>query len=216
MQTYVSRSVLSLGLLLVAIAFVPGRSWAGPLATGALLLPAGTVAMTVPDPPNITVTPCDALLGVFLSPNQPDAHPASEVEIVVRDSGNNPLPNVTVSFEMGSSNVLCPDAVLGTTTDGMGVARLTLSGGGCAHQTPLSGVFKANGVTFRAYQDVKSPDFDGAGGDLQVNLADLIAFSGEFLGSAPPKCHDYDNNAATNLGDLVMFSPAFVAGSHCP
>ncbi|MEZ4651084.1 MAG: hypothetical protein R3E97_20310 [Candidatus Eisenbacteria bacterium] len=216
MQTYVSRNVWSLGLLLVAIATLPSQSWASPLATGALLLPAGTVVMTVPDPPNVTVIPCDDLNGIVLAPDHPAPMPASQVEIIVRNSDNIPVVNAAVTVEFGASNVACPDAVYSATTDASGTAYLSLTGGGCAHQIALSGVIKANGITLRNYQNVKSPDFDGSGGDLQVNLADLIAFTGEFLGTDPPACHDYDNSGTTDLGDLVMFSPAFVDGSHCP
>ena len=47
-------------------------------------------------------------------------------------------------------------------------------------------------------------------------IAELVQFSAEFLGNGPAVCHDYDNNGTTDLGDLIIFSPAFVAGAHCP
>ena len=69
--------------------------------------------------------------------------------------------------------------------------------------------------TIRSYGSVKSPDFDGTA-DGQVDLPDLLSFSNEFLGSAPPGCHDYDNDGSTDLDDLLIMSVAFGGRSHCP
>ena len=209
-------SVFALCLSVLALLSFANSSLASPQSGGTLILAAGTLALTTPDPPNVTVTPCDDLDGMVFSPDQPHPIPASEIEVIVRNSANQPIVGASVVVEVGAANPVCPDAVLVAVTDDLGRAYLTLAGGGCRENQPLSGIIEANGVTIRAYENVKSPDSDGAGGDLQVNLADLVAFSNEFRGSAPAACHDYDNNGESNLGDLVIFSPAFVSGNHCP
>jgi len=64
--------------------------------------------------------------------------------------------------------------------------------------------------------NAKSPDYDGAGGNGSVGIADLVSFANEFNGITPPGCHDYTNDGATGIGDLVPFGSAFSAARHCP
>jgi hypothetical protein len=80
---------------------------------------------------------------------------------------------------------------------------------------PLAAVIRVSGVTVRAYSDVKSPDFDGTGSNLRVDLGDLVAFAEEFGGTASSGCHDYNNNGTTGLEDFILFAPAFRTGSEC-
>ncbi|MEZ4650541.1 MAG: hypothetical protein R3E97_17500 [Candidatus Eisenbacteria bacterium] len=176
----------------------------------------GSVAQAnIPDPGFCTVTPADALGGLVVAPLDPVALAATINTINVRNDQNAPIPNAAVTIEFSNAISLCSATVTSGTTDANGDVTLTLGGGGCAHVVALSGQVKANGVTIRNYENVKSPDYDGAAGDLVVNLSDLVVFSAEFLGSNPAECHDYDNNGATNLGDLVVFSPAFVNPNTC-
>lgn len=200
-------------LVLLTILVGPGVALASVQTAGALLLPAGTIALTSPDPGNMSVQPCDALDGMFLVPDQPTAIPASIAEITVRNNVNAPIENAAVTVEVGASNPICPGAVLVGTTNSSGRCDIVLAGGGCVDQVALAGVIRANGVVIRAYSNVKSPDADG---NLRVDLADLVSFSAEFLGANQEDCHDYDNDEETGLSDLVLFSQAFVPGNHCP
>lgn len=169
----------------------------------------------VPDPNQCTVIPADGLGGMLLGPASPDPVPASVNEITVRYSGSGPVAGAAVVVLLSSSNPACAGAILNGITDSEGKVSITLAGYGCADHTPMSGVIKANGVTIRAYINVKSPDFDGSAGNGIVNLSDLIAFARAFNGSGEP-CHDYDNNGLCNLSDLSIFASAFVQGNHCP
>ncbi len=164
---------------------------------------------------NTSVQPADALNGLVLAPLDPVPAPASVNVITVRSSSNAPIPGATVEVIVSSANSLCAATVMTGVTDALGEVTITLGGGGCSNGTALSGLIKANSVTVRSYDNVKSPDFDGAGGDLVVNLSDLVDFSNEFLGSAPSDCHDYDNNSSTDLSDLIIFSPTFVNPNSC-
>ena len=176
----------------------------------------GSVAQAnIPDPANCSVTPADALDGLVVAPLSPSALAATINTINVRNEANNPIAGANVTVEFSGTINLCSATVTSGTTDANGDVVITLGGGGCAHMVALSGVIKANGLSIRNYDNVKSPDYDGASGDLTVNLSDLVVFSAEFLGSNPAECHDYDNNGATNLGDLVVFSPAFVNPNTC-
>ncbi|MCA9756227.1 MAG: hypothetical protein KDA27_10515 [Candidatus Eisenbacteria bacterium] len=209
--------VLTLALVTVFSSLLASRTFADTGSIGVLVIPSGTLALTTPDPANNWVLPCDELDGVVLAPDSPAPIPASEIQVGVRNNNNGPVPNATVVVEFNQGPIqLCPNGVFTAITNEQGIAYLTLAGGGCLSETPLSAVIKANGVTIRNYANVKSPDFDGSGADLVVNLADLVQFSAEFLGNGPAVCHDYDNNGTTDLGDLIIFSPAFVAGAHCP
>jgi len=180
------------------------------------LLSCSIAAATSPDPPVCSVEPSDALNGLYLAPSGSFSSPASINLITVRNSSNDPVANASVVVTLTPANTVCGSTVLVGTTDTAGQVTLTLGGGGCANDVPLSGVIKANGVTIRAYDNVKSPDFDGARGDLTVNMADLITFAAEFLGNAGTgACHDYNNDGTTGLQELVLFGPTFTWANSC-
>jgi hypothetical protein len=185
------------------------------IALGAVALCASVSMANIPDPANCTVQPSDALDGIVVAPLDPAPLPATVNTINVRNNVNAPIAGASVTVEFSGAINVCTATVLAGTTNASGDVVLTLGAGGCANNIALSGVVKANGVTIRAYPNVKSPDYDGAGGDKIVNLSDLVIFSSEFLGSIPAECHDYDNNGATNLADRVIFSPAFVNPNTC-
>ncbi len=169
------------------------------------------------------VYPADALNGLVFGPNLPEPLPASQLSIFVHNSSNQPLPGFSVELIVLQSGInLCPGSVLTTEilltteTDDDGWAYFELAGGGCIHDTNLSATIKVNGVSVANYDNVKSPDFDGASGDGRVDLSDLVDFTGGFLDGSGGLCHDYDNDGAVTLSDLIIFSPAFVAPNHCP
>lgn len=177
---------------------------------------ASTVASAdVPDPSFCTVIPADNLNGLVLAPNLPSYIPASINVVTVKNNTNAPISGAAVVLTLGANNTLCGSTVLTGTTNGSGQTTLSLGGGGCAHNIALSGILKANGVTIRSFANVKSPDYDGAAGNLSVQLADLIKFSNEFLDVDVNQCHDYDNDANTGLSDLIVFSPTFTNPNSC-
>jgi hypothetical protein len=90
---------------------------------------------------------------------------------------------------------------------------LDFAAGGCIPETDHACVIRAEGVVIRDFRNVKSPDFDGAGGNHVVDLSDLEEFNRE-RGSGG--CHDYDNNGVVDLRDLVIFASGFSPGHHCP
>jgi len=176
-----------------------------------------TIAMAdVPDPGQCSVSPSDALGGVVCCPNIPSALTESINTITVRNSGGTPISGASTVVLLTASNPACPAAVLTGTTNGSGVVTITVAASGCANGIPSACVIKANGVTIRSFTNCKSPDFDGAGGNGLVNLSDLIAFANEFNGITIPGCHDYTNDHATNLSDLIPFGSAFSTAKHCP
>ena len=76
---------------------------------------------------NSSVIPCDALGGVIVCPDMPNPIPATKVTVVVRDAGNNPMPNVPVNLGFGSGAInVCPGAILSGVTNANGEA----TGGG--------------------------------------------------------------------------------------
>lgn len=92
---------------------------------------------------------------------------------------------------------------------------LELRGGGCIEEQVGVAVIRADGVLIRAYDHVKSSDFDGVSGNGQLTIADLVAFSNEYCGP-PSGCHDYDNDGVTGLADFLIFHPAFTGSAHRP
>ena len=177
------------------------------------LAPPTVFASDVPDPNCSEVYPWDALNGAFLSPSSSPPIEASIAQITVLGFDCEPIGSASVSVEFTPQNQSCPSAVLTGITDDQGRVSIVAEGGGC-----FEGVFacaiKVNGVTIRAYDAAKSPDFDGAGGDGSVSLPDLISFSNAFVGNTPG-CHDYDNDGGTTLADLILFSQAFTSGDQC-
>lgn len=167
------------------------------------------------NPINCTVMPADAMQGLVFSPFLPTPAPASINTITVRNSVNAPMSNVVVSVMVGAPISVCGASILSGLTNAAGQVVLTLGGGGCLHNSANAGVVVANGVTIRNYSNVKSPDFDGGGGNRQVSLADYVQFAAEFGGSIPSACHDYDNSSLTGLSDLIIFTAAFVSAASC-
>ncbi|MEZ4648249.1 MAG: hypothetical protein R3E97_05570 [Candidatus Eisenbacteria bacterium] len=200
--------------------FLPPRSRSvvpGVLLVGVLLAPTLAAADTAPAPERCTVTPCDGLGGVVLVPDLPSVAPASDIVVTLRNDANAPLPawEVSCTFTAGT---LCPSAVLTGVTDANGQVAFRFTGGGCGQGAVVARIDASNLTPIynvRTFDVVKSPDFDGAGADGVVNVADLVVFSGEFLGTSPADCHDYDNSGATDLGDLIIMSPAFVNQVRC-
>ena len=176
---------------------------------------AATAFADVPDQSKCSVIPADNLNGMIACPRIPSALTASILTITVRNSDNNPIPNATVVVILTASNPACPNADLDATTDASGVATITVAASGCAHHVPGAGIVKANGVTIRSYDNVKSPDWDGAAGDGFTNLSDLVQFANEFNTIDPATCHDYTNDGACNLSDLIPFSEAFAGAKKC-
>ena len=186
------------------------------IAVLGLTLCSFTALAGAPNPVFCEVTPADFLNGLFMAPLVPASAPASINLITVRNSSNNTIANAVVTVFLTERNVICGSTILTAVTDANGRATITLGGGGCADGVPLSGVIKANGTTIRAYENVKSSDYDGLGGDLDIDLADLIAFAAAFLGpTGSGGCHDYNNDGDVGLPELVMFSGIFINRSSC-
>ena len=163
-----------------------------------------------------TVSPADALNGMVLTPNTPQVGPIAVETITVRNVAGAPVPGVTVTVVFPSpANLLCPSTVLAGVTNASGQVAFKVGGGGCTAGLPGACLVIAGGVTLRNYSNAKSPDWDGTGGDGQVNLADLLAFANEFTGVSPTLCHDYNNDGVVNLADLIVFSPLFLAATFC-
>ena len=163
-------------------------------------------------PPFCSVSPCDALGGVVICPDSPSPIPVSVVTVTVRDKGNNPLPAAAVAVVFGPGNLcLCPSMVYHAVTDNQGMATLTLRGGGCVQGQSDACLFLANGVIFRNFENVKSPDWDGTSGNCSVNLADFVRFAG-----GSDLCVDFHNVGGIDLSDIVTFISGFTPSHHCP
>lgn len=179
----------------------------------------GTTCDDCPVPADVPVSsaceasPSDAMNGLFMAPFVPAPISASIVTVTVRNSCDEGVASAGVEVVLTPINSVCPSAVLFGTTNSEGEVTLTLGGGGCVYDVPLAGLIKANGVTIRSYDHVRSPDGDANG---VVDLADLIEFSAEFLGTSSTRCHDYDDDGMASLKDLILFAPGFVDGNHCP
>jgi hypothetical protein len=176
----------------------------------------GTMAMAdVPDPSKCQVSPCDALNGMIACPRIPSPLDESIATATVKNSSDAPINAASVVVLLTATNPACPNAVLTGITNSSGVVTITVAASGCTDGVPSAGVWKANGVTIRQYVNVKSPDYDGASGNGQVNLSDLVNFSGQFNGLLPAICHDYNNDGDCGLEDLVVFGKAFSGAKKC-
>jgi len=178
----------------------------------ALALCSSLAMATVPYPPNCVVSPCDALLGVVWCPDNPSPIANSIVTLTIRNQANNPIANAAVNVAFGTGPLcVCGTMVYNTTTNSSGVAVLTLRGGGCIKNTDLACVFRANGVVVRDFQNLKSPDWDGAAGNCLVNLSDLVVYArGNDL------CFDFNNNGILDITDFSIFASAYTPAHHCP
>lgn len=190
------------------------------MALGALALCSTFASADIPDPAQCTVLPADNLGpapgGMVVAPLNPSVLAATVNTITVKNSAGAAISGANVVVLLGAANPACTAAVLTGTTNASGITTITLGAGGCSHQVPGSGVIKANGVTIRSYSNVKGPDFDGAGGNKAVNLSDLVEFANQFNGISLPQCHNYDNDADVDVGDLVIFGAGFSGANSCP
>lgn len=165
---------------------------------------------TVPFPANCTVTPCDALNGLIGCPDSPTVIPQSVVTLTIRNQANNPIPAAAVNLDLADPLCICTTMVFNTTTNGVGVATMTMRFGGCLRGVADAAVFRANGVIVRTYVNVKTPDWDGAAGTCAVNLADLIRFV-----PRTDLCFDFDNSGAVDLGDIIVFTAGYTPAHSC-
>jgi hypothetical protein len=200
------RCILNARLLLalVGLAFCPAPSKA---------------QVAVPDPANSSVSPADAFGGVIVCPNQPFQIPAAIETVILRNSANNPVPNVTVRLclQLRPPLVWCqgqPDCWFGV-SDNNGVVQppFSLGVGGCSIMQDAAMVEwwdPAPPPTWRllrTYPWVKSPDSDG---NLTVNAPDLAYF---WPPSPLKPCANY---GLSPLANIMIFASAFSPTHHCP
>lgn len=177
-----------------------------------------SVAMaTVPDPGNCDVTP-DLTGGVFIAPNDPAPISAQTLTITVHNASNNPIPNAAVEVIFDAAVCICANAVHTGTTDANGQVDITVTGGGCVQNTAGAARVLANGIEIWNFTNVKSTDNDthtttSCNGGIDVG--DLVIFASEWNGIEPADCHDYDNNASVDVGDLTWFGYSFSTGLNC-
>ncbi len=168
-----------------------------------------SVAMaTVPDPTKCSVVPADGLNGMIICPDSPTPITATIYTVTVRNTDNNPIPNIPVVIAFGTGIHECTTDVPTGTTNGSGQCVITIRGGGC-NQNSGACVVTASGDVIRTYNNCKSPDWDGSAADGQVNLSDLADFR------TLDECHDYDNNGVINVGDLSIFAGAYSPKHSC-
>jgi hypothetical protein len=194
------------------------------IALALVSLAGAGMANPVPDPPNCRVMPCDILGpggigGVLVCPSGPAPIPGTQVTVTVLSSSGNPMQGiyVQVTFPPGSIR-LCssdPETWRGI-TDSQGIWRKDFSGGGCARGDNAC-VITANGIEIRAYRYVRSPDWDGASGNLMLQANDFANFLMAYhSGGEPLGCSDFDGSGATDLGDFIVMAQAFSPGHSCP
>jgi len=189
----------------------------------ALALCSGLAMATVPDPTNCQVVPCDNLGpvgigGVVVCPGTPTAISASNVTVTVKNAAGNVIPNASIQVTFGAPVIApCPTHPLPWTgtASGAGVWSSVFNAGGCLNLANAC-VITANGVVIRSYSNVKSPDWDGAAGNLQVQANDFSTFLTAYHAGAAG-CSDYDNNGGCDLGDFIIFASAVSPSGHlCP
>lgn len=187
----------------------------------ALALCSGLALATVPDPTNCIVLPCDNLGpvgvgGVVLCPGTPAPIPASLVTMTIKNAAGNVIPGAVIQVTFGSPLIVAcaPGLPWNGTANGSGVWTKNFNGGGCFNGANAC-VITANGVIIRTYVNVKSPDWNGGVGDLQVITNDFSNFVAAYVPGAAG-CHDYDNNGTTNLADFVIFAGGFSPSHVCP
>lgn len=171
---------------------------------------AGADVVLPPPPINAEVNPCDETGTVLLCPHgSADPAPAlSEFEVILRTDQGDPIPGVFVEvvFENPADLFLCPTAVLTGVTDYNGRAEFNIAGGGCSLAQDAVRII-GNGVPFRAYHRVISPDLPEPG-DGVVGLIDFIYFAQQF-GHVGDGCTDYDGDGWTGLADFIVFGSAW-------
>jgi len=132
----------------------------------------------------------------------------SEFEVILRTDEGNPIPGVFVEvvFENHTDLFLCPDAVLTGVTDVNGRAVFNIAGGGCSLGQDVVWII-GNGVPFRVYNRVISPDLPPPG-DGVVGIVDFIYFAQRY-GQAGDGCTDYDGDGWTGLVEFIVFGAAW-------
>ncbi|MFH1144974.1 MAG: hypothetical protein V1774_10565 [Candidatus Eisenbacteria bacterium] len=185
------------------------------LAMAICLIAVGAANATIPERTNCSVTPCDTYGGLILSPDyniqlgMVMPRPAAEFVVNVRNANNDPIPSAFVEVVLGTpgNHCLCIDAVLTGTTDVNGDATFNISGGGCTIGTNAARII-ANSVEIRAYDAVRSPDYENGTSDCLVGLPDFGFFATNFGGFSEP-CTDYNGSGQTELFDFSVFAQSF-------
>lgn len=170
-------------------------------------------------------TSLDTVQRLLLIPdeNGTDPHPAGSFTVTIRNMACNPVPDVIVTVEFAGlqegKTRLCGSSVLSAMTDGDGIARLNVSGGGC-FKGPHAVVIRGNGVTIREFLAVVSPDYTGydnqgvpGRSDLRVSVADFASFAQAFWHGGGSTCHDYNNNGVMDAADFSVFSQVWSGGN---
>lgn len=158
-----------------------------------------------------SVNPDGVLIG-------PGSMVGNSLTITVRNCSNVPLPYSSVTVHFNSEIRVCADAVHAGVTGPSGVCVIQLRAGGCVRNTSNACLVVANGIWIKSYLNVKSPDNAAHTQSLPdgtVGLADLAYFGDEFKGTAPPACHDYDNDGDCDVVDLTYFGDPFKVDLHC-
>jgi len=170
-----------------------------------LVLAIGVASATVPDPDNCSVTPCDDYAGVVTIPWEGSPVTYFDFTVNVRNADNDPIPNALTELVLltPGNHFVCPAAVMSGTTDGDGNITFNPAVGGCTMDTNAI-IVVSNGVTIAAFNNLKSPDFDG-GANGTVELGDFAYFSNAML-SHLSGCTDFFNDGDTGLDDFAGFT----------
>jgi len=178
------------------------------LLTSLLALPARAA---VPDPRFTTMDQVlvGSPLGVAIG-----GTPAG-FDVVVRDVNNAPLVGVVVEIRAETANLkLYTTQAAGTTidcqmrrfsrvTNAQGAVNFVARFGGWSD--PFAVEVTAGGVILGSVQ-ARSPDYDKDG---KVALADLTAFTVDFMTHPATMRSDFDLNNVVGLGDFAIFSDQF-------
>ncbi len=177
-------------------------------------VPAVAARASVVDPAYCSVEPCDVTGVVVICPSDGTPPGSSNFTVNVRNDRGDPVPyaKVEVIFILPESFALCGDPSVTKYADHNGNATFNLSAGGCGSGTPGIEIW-ANSTLIRTYQNVRSPDYDGASGDGMVSLADFMEFTAEWGHCHSNCCHDYNGDNSVTLADYIMFSECW--GRNC-
>lgn len=170
-------------------------------------------ASSIPDPEYCEVIPCDATSSMLMAPFGGGEEPAVTVFIVVvREGPELPVPNAYVEILFGHPGelLICDSDRLVGITDAQGRVRFNIPGGGCSI-SPNAVRICANHADIRVYDQVTSPDYDGAP-DGAVALTDFTTFSAALV-SGTGGCTDYFNDGTTGLDDFSAFGACW--GKSC-
>jgi len=177
-----------------------------------LALCSSMAAANVPYSSNCVVSPCDALNGAVVCPDQPTVLTQTVVNMTIRNQANNPIPGAAVNLTfLNSTNLcICNTMIFNGTTDNSGKLTMTLRAGGCLNGVDQALVIRANATLVRNFKNVKSPDWDGVAGNCVVNLSDIVRFAPQ-----SDLCFDFDNSGVVDLGDVVIFAAGYNPAHFC-